>query len=38
MKDRIDNTKAEEWLRKYFFNNEPYNAEAFNDLFDAKSN
>lgn len=34
MKDRIDNTKAEEWLRKYFFNNEPYNAEAFNDLFD----
>ena len=38
MKDRIDNTKAEEWLRKYFFNNEPYNAEAFNDLFDTKSN
>ena len=38
MKDRIDNTKAEEWLRKYFFNNEPYNAEAFNDLFDIKSN
>ncbi len=38
MKDRIDNTKAKEWLRKYFFNNEPYNAEAFNDLFDAKSN
>lgn len=37
MKDRIDNTKAEEWLRKYFFNNEPYNAEAFNDLFDTKS-
>lgn len=36
MKDRIDNTKAEEWLRKYFFNNEPYNAEAFNDLFDTK--
>lgn len=38
MKDRIDNTKAEEWLRKYFFNNEPYNAKAFNDLFDTKSN
>ena len=38
MKDRIDNTKAEKWLRKYFFNNEPYNAEAFNDLFDTKSN
>ena len=38
MKDRIDNTKAEEWLRKYIFNNEPYNAEAFNDLFDTKSN
>ena len=38
MKDRIDNTKAEKWLRKYFFNNEPYNAEAFNDLFDIKSN
>lgn len=38
MKDRIDNTKAGEWLRKYFFNNEPYNAEAFNDLFDTKSN
>ena len=37
MKDRIDNTKAEKWLRKYFFNNEPYNAEAFNDLFDTKS-
>ncbi|MFW5670624.1 MAG: hypothetical protein ACOCM4_15625, partial [Acetivibrio ethanolgignens] len=38
LKDKIDKNKAEEWLRKYFFNNEPYNAEAFNDLFDAKSN
>lgn len=38
MKGRIDNTKADEWLRKYFFNSEPYNAEAFNDLFDTKSN
>lgn len=38
LKDKIDKNKAEEWLRKYFFNNEPYNAEAFNDLFDTKSN
>lgn len=35
MKKKINATKAEEWLKKYFF---PYNAEAFDNLFETESN
>lgn len=38
MKKNINATKADEWLRKYFFYSEPYNAEAFNNLFETESN
>lgn len=38
MKKKINATKADEWLRKYFFNSEPYNAEAFDNLFETESN
>lgn len=33
LKDKIDENKADEWLKKYFENNEPYSTEAFDDLF-----
>ena len=33
MKDIITPEKAQEWLDKYFINNEPYSFEAFDNLF-----